>query len=85
MKGVPKEPRCGFSRLVIETLKFYDINKYSFVNVMAFVDLRNTIKEITDWPTFPQLFCNGELVGGSDIIIQLHKEGKLENILKENK
>lgn len=82
MKGVPKDPRCGFSKLVIETLKLYNIKNFAFINVMAFNDLKNVIKQVTEWPTFPQLFANGEIVGGSDIIIQLHKEGKLEGMLK---
>ncbi len=78
---------CGFSRFVSEILKFYKINDFSYMNVLAQEDLRSIIKKATDWPTFPQLYVRGELIGGSDIVMELHKDGKLEDILlgkKEN-
>ncbi len=51
------------------------------MNVLAQEDLRTIIKKITEWPTYPQLFVNGELIGGSDIVMELHKDGKLEDLL----
>lgn len=85
MKGSPSKPQCGFSRMVAEILKFYDVKDIAYVNVLGFPNLRSIIKEVTEWPTYPQLFINGEIVGGSDIVMELHKEDKLKEMLSKGK
>ena len=82
MKGSPQMPLCGYSRLLSETLKYYQIPEFAFVNVLSSNQLRSEVKRFSDWPTFPQLYVDGELVGGSDIVMELHKDGALEGILK---
>lgn len=85
MKGTVKNPMCGFSRFAIEILKFYEIPKLSFVNVLSDPNIRTVVKEITEWSTFPQVFVNGELIGGSDVLMELHKDEVLKDILFSNK
>uniref|UniRef100_T1I2X5 Glutaredoxin-related protein 5, mitochondrial n=4 Tax=Rhodnius TaxID=13248 RepID=T1I2X5_RHOPR len=65
MKGVPDEPRCGFSNAVVQILKMHGV-KYDAYNVLENDNLRNDIKEYSNWPTIPQVFINGEFVGGCD-------------------
>ena len=81
MKGNPDMPRCGYSKLMVELLKFYDIEEYGFVDVLQFTELRPAIKEATEWMTFPQLYRKGEFLGGSDIVFELHQENKLKDAL----
>ena len=80
MKGTPDFPQCGFSKAIVDVLNMYDID-YHYSNVLEDIDLREGIKEYFDWPTIPQLIVNGELVGGCDIILELHEQGELEDIL----
>jgi len=80
LKGTPQRPRCGFSSRVVRILDQYK-KPYTYFNVFENPDLMNLIKEYTDWPTTPQLFINGDLIGGCDIVEQLHTEEKLEVIL----
>lgn len=61
-------------------MRFYDANKYSFVNILENDEIRTGMKEYSDWPTFPQLYVDGEFVGGSDIVMELHKEKKLKEL-----
>ena len=76
MKGDPYQPKCGFSARVIEVLK--DIGKpFGFVDILADQEVRATLPSISDWPTFPQLFIKGELIGGCDIITEMHEAGEL--------
>ncbi len=84
MKGTPEFPMCGFSSSVSNVLKELNI-EYSYVNILERLDIRGCLPKISNWPTFPQLFVNGELVGGYDLIIELYKKNKLLNILKEKK
>ena len=81
MKGVPSFPQCGFSKTVVEILNLYNV-KYDFCNVLEDLEMREGIKEYFDWPTIPQLIVNGELVGGCDIILDLHSQDKLRDILQ---
>ena len=81
LKGTPQEPRCGFSARVVQVLDGLNVTYNSF-NVFEDIELMNTIKEYSNWPTTPQLFVNGVLVGGCDIIEQLEASGELETILK---
>src|SRR5262244_648171 len=76
MKGTKSFPQCGFSASVVNILNTL-IPKYTTVNVLSDPDIRQGIKEYSDWPTIPQLYVKGELIGGSDIIRSLHDSGEL--------
>src|SRR5215813_12133163 len=80
MKGTRSFPQCGFSAGVVNILNTL-IPKYATVNVLTDPDVRNGMKEFSDWPTFPQLFIKGEFVGGADIVRQMHETGDLEKKL----
>mgnify|MGYP003627457452 FL=1 len=76
MKGTPHKPECGFSAKVVQAL--IEVGKpFSYVDVLADPDIRATLPDISDWPTFPQLFVKGELVGGCDIITEMHQNNEL--------
>lgn len=76
MKGVPEQPQCGFSNAVVQILRMHGV-PYESHNVLADEALRQGIKEYSNWPTIPQVFINGEFVGGCDIMLQLHQSGEL--------
>lgn len=80
MKGVPKEPRCGFSARVVQILHAQGVDIYG-VNVLASEEIRQFMKDYSQWPTFPQLYINGEFVGGCDIVTQLNESGELAKLL----
>ncbi|MCR4337334.1 MAG: Grx4 family monothiol glutaredoxin [Candidatus Omnitrophica bacterium] len=80
IKGTPDAPMCGFSAQAVSILKQYNVPFHSF-NILEDDELRQAIKEYSDWPTFPQLYVKGELVGGCDIMMELHKTGELKKIL----
>ena len=80
MKGTPEAPECGFSKQVVEVLKQLG-QAYAFVNVLAAPHIRETLPQISQWPTFPQLFVNGELVGGCDIVLGMLADGSLKPLL----
>ncbi|KAK9511710.1 hypothetical protein O3M35_000318 [Rhynocoris fuscipes] len=82
MKGIPDEPRCGFSNAVVQILKMHGV-KYDAHNVLEDENLRNDIKVYSNWPTIPQVFINGEFVGGCDILLQMHRNGDLIEELKK--
>ncbi|MGV3666032.1 MAG: Grx4 family monothiol glutaredoxin [Leptospira bouyouniensis] len=77
MKGTPEMPQCGFSAGVVSTLKQQGISFGSF-NVLSDMKIREGIKEYTNWPTIPQLYINGEFVGGHDITVQMAQSGELK-------
>ena len=79
MKGTKLMPMCGFSATVVNILNAYDV-EYESVNVLEDPEIRIKLSEYSDWPTIPQLFVSGELVGGCDIAMELHKSGDLKNI-----
>jgi monothiol glutaredoxin len=79
MKGVPAMPQCGFSQTVVQILSFYDIN-YNSMNILENPNFRQGLKDYFEWPTFPQLVVNSELVGGCDIIMELHESGELQAV-----
>ena len=82
MKGSPYEPKCGFSAKTVQAL--IDCGaEFSYVDILDNQDIRQTLPSISDWPTFPQLFVNGELIGGCDIVTEMHEEGELQAIIKE--
>mmetsp|Transcript_82426 Transcript_82426/g.96408 ORF Transcript_82426/g.96408 Transcript_82426/m.96408 type:complete len:181 (+) Transcript_82426:23-565(+) len=84
MKGIPQAPRCGYSKFVVEVLKFYKVKDYHAVDVLKSQLLRDSIKTYSNWPTFPQLYVNGKLIGGSDIVNEMHKEGSFKKLLEEH-
>ncbi|KAL0953657.1 hypothetical protein HGRIS_004859 [Hohenbuehelia grisea] len=86
MKGTPDTPQCGFSRAAIQVLELQGVppEKLSAYNVLEDAELRSGIKEFSDWPTIPQLYVNGEFVGGCDILLGMHQSGELEDLLVKN-
>ena len=82
MKGTPEVPQCGFSLAVSNVLKHLEV-KFVGINVLENNELREGIKEYSDWPTIPQLYIKGEFVGGCDIIKELFEKGELQKKLKE--
>jgi len=83
MKGTPQFPQCGFSATVAEILKRSGVDEYFSVNVLADPDLRQGIKEFANWPTIPQLYVNGEFVGGCDIVREMYTSGELQELLAQ--
>lgn len=85
MKGTPEAPACGFSRSTIQILGYQgvDPSKFAAYNVLDDPELRNGIKEFSDWPTIPQLYINKEFVGGHDIIKQMSEDGTLADLLEK--
>lgn len=82
MKGVPDAPKCGFSNAVVQVMRMHAVN-YDSHNVLDNEDIRQGIKDYTNWPTIPQVFINGEFVGGCDILLQMHQNGELIDELKK--
>ncbi len=81
MKGTPDFPQCGFSGRAVQILEQCGV-EYAYVNVFEDPEVRENLKIYSNWPTFPQLFINGELVGGSDIMLQLFQTGELQKMLR---
>ncbi len=81
MKGTPEAPQCGFSAGVVSVLKSTNVSFGSF-NVLSDMNVREGIKEFASWPTIPQLYIDGEFVGGHDITVQMHKSGELQKKLQ---
>ena len=82
MKGVPDQPRCGFSALTVQILDHLGV-EFAGVDVLQNDELRNEIKLFSDWPTIPQLYVKGEFVGGSDIVREMFQAGELKPFLIE--
>lgn len=82
MKGTKEMPMCGFSNAVVQVMGEYGI-PYVDVNVLEDPEIRVRLSELSNWPTIPQLFINGELVGGCDITLELHQSGELKRRLEE--
>ncbi|QJC28078.1 Grx4 family monothiol glutaredoxin [Enterobacteriaceae endosymbiont of Plateumaris braccata] len=83
MKGSPKNPKCGFSDKTVNILISYNI-KFIYIDVLNNPDIRKYLPKYANWPTFPQLWINGELIGGYDIIYNMYCNKELDNILKKN-
>jgi len=81
MKGTPQFPQCGFSQAAVQMLNACGVDKFFSVNVLADPDLRQGIKDYSDWPTIPQLYVNGEFVGGCDIMREMYEAGELQQLL----
>ena len=84
MKGTPDYPQCGFSMAVSNLLKHLKVN-FNGINVLENDNLRQGIKEFSDWPTIPQLYIKGEFIGGCDIVKEMFEKGELKNLLISKK
>jgi monothiol glutaredoxin len=82
MKGTPEAPRCGFSAQTVQCLMACG-ERFAFVDVLANPEIRARLPEFANWPTFPQLYVGGELVGGCDIVTEMYRSGELEPLIKE--
>ncbi len=82
MKGTPDFPQCGFSGQTVAALKAIG-KPFAFVNIFEDAEIREGLKTYSNWPTFPQLYVKGELVGGCDIIIEMYNSGELKSLLDE--
>jgi monothiol glutaredoxin len=82
MKGTPDFPQCGFSAQVVGALKECE-SRFAFVNILEDPELRQGLKDYSEWPTFPQLYVKGELLGGCDIIVEMYESGELKTALDE--
>ena len=82
MKGTKEMPMCGFSSTVVNILNSYNIN-YKTTNVLEDVNIRHELTKLSNWPTIPQLFYKGELIGGCDIAVELHASGKLVKLFEK--
>jgi monothiol glutaredoxin len=80
MKGTPAEPQCGFSAQAISILNTYGVPFHTF-NILEDEEVRQGIKEYSDWPTIPQLYVDGEFIGGCDILTEMHSNGELGPVL----
>ena len=80
MKGTKEMPMCGFSSTVVKILAIYNV-EYKDVNILEDPNIRIRLSEYSNWPTIPQLFVKGELIGGCDILVELHNSNELEKIL----
>jgi monothiol glutaredoxin len=81
MKGTAQFPMCGFSGRAIQILKACNVNDLKTVNVLEDEGIRQGIKDFANWPTIPQLYVNGEFVGGSDIMMEMYQAGELQQVL----
>ncbi len=82
MKGTPQFPMCGFSATAAEILKRCGVTDYLAVNVLEDPEIRQGIKDYANWPTIPQLYVNGEFVGGADILREMYQSGELKQLLE---
>lgn len=82
MKGTPQFPQCGFSSTAVQILQSCGINKFCSVNVLTEPEIRQGIKDYANWPTIPQLYVNGEFVGGCDIMKEMYAAGELQKQLE---
>jgi monothiol glutaredoxin len=83
MKGTPDFPQCGFSANAVGILRACGVSQFFAVNVLEDPAVRQGIKEYANWPTIPQLYVNGEFVGGSDIMTEMYKTGELKQLLEK--
>jgi monothiol glutaredoxin len=83
MKGTPQFPQCGFSSRAAQVLQACGVNDFLAVNVLADPEIFENLKYYANWPTFPQLYVKGELVGGCDIMIEMYQKGEMQKLLEE--
>ena len=82
MKGSPDFPQCGFSARTVQVLRACGVDEFFSVDVLQEPEIRQGIKDYANWPTIPQLYVNGEFVGGSDIVTEMYQSGELQKLLK---
>ncbi|QIB65210.1 Grx4 family monothiol glutaredoxin [Kineobactrum salinum] len=82
MKGSPNQPQCGFSAQTVQALMACG-ERFAYVDILANPDIRSNLPKYANWPTFPQLWINGELIGGCDIVTEMHESGELQTLVKE--
>lgn len=82
MKGSPYEPKCGFSAKTVQALIECEA-EFSYVDILENQDIRQALPNISDWPTFPQVYVNGDLIGGCDIVTEMHESGELKPIIQD--
>ena len=82
MKGTPQFPMCGFSGNAVQILQALGVKDFFSVDVLSNPEIRQGVKDYANWPTIPQLYINGEFVGGSDIMIEMYQNGELAALLK---
>lgn len=80
MKGTPDFPQCGFSGQTVAALNAIG-KPFSYINIFEDPEIRDGMKVFSNWPTFPQLYVNGELIGGCDIVVEMHRSGELQTLL----
>lgn len=80
MKGTPDFPQCGFSARVVAALRALEA-KFAYINIFEDPEIREGLKSYSNWPTFPQLYVNGELIGGCDIVVEMYESGELDEVL----
>ncbi|MGB9130545.1 MAG: Grx4 family monothiol glutaredoxin [Thiobacillus sp.] len=83
MKGTPQFPQCGFSSRAAQVLQACGVQDFLAVNVLADPEIFENLKYYANWPTFPQLYVKGELVGGCDIMIEMYQKGEIQKLLEE--
>ncbi len=83
MKGTKLIPQCGFSATVVQVLERVGVTEYKDVNVLADPEIREGIKQFTNWPTIPQLYIKGEFIGGCDIVREMYQSGELQQLLAD--
>jgi monothiol glutaredoxin len=83
MKGTPQFPQCGFSSRAAQVLQACGVQDYLAVNVLADPEIFENLKYYANWPTFPQLYVKGELIGGCDIMIEMYQKGEIQKVLEE--
>jgi len=82
MKGTREMPQCGFSARAVQCINACGVD-FASVDVLANPDIRQVLPQYADWPTFPQLYVRGELIGGSDIIVEMYEQGELQRLLRD--
>ena len=82
MKGSPQAPQCGFSAQTVQCLMACG-ERFAYVDILSNPEIRATLPQVANWPTFPQLYVDGELVGGCDIVTEMHESGELEPLIKD--
>ena len=83
MKGTKAMPQCGFSAAVVQALAQVGVSSFVDVNILADAEMRDAIKQYSDWPTIPQLYIAGEFIGGCDIVREMHAKGELAALIKK--
>jgi monothiol glutaredoxin len=81
MKGTPDFPQCGFSGRAVQILDACNA-EYAYLNIFEEPEIRESLKQLSNWPTYPQLYIDGELIGGSDIMMELYESGELQQMIK---